>query len=292
MLKSMTGYGREQVLFGSREIVAEVKSVNHRYYEFTARLPRAYGWLEEKLKSFFAGSISRGKVEVYVSVADKAAADTQIALNKEIALGYVDALRTANEALGLADDLSLSHILRLPDVFTVVKVQEDEEQLWAQVALTAQAALAHFMEMRIREGDKLAEDIGGRLDFIEQTVKKIEAQSPTVTESYRTRLYNKLKDLLGDTGVDEQRILTEAAIFSEKTAVDEETVRLRSHLGQFRELIVTDIPVGKKLDFLVQEMNREVNTIGSKAQDITITRMVVDLKSEIEKIREQIQNVE
>ena len=292
MLKSMTGYGREQRLVGSREILVEIRSVNHRYYEFNSRTPRAYGYLDEKLKSFLNGKISRGKVEVSVSVFNQEGADACIEVNSTIAQGYINALREANSYLMLEDDLSLSQIMRLSDVFTVKKVAEDEEEIWEAVKSVAVAALEKFLSMRETEGVKMKLDVANRLDYIETVVGEIEKRSPQVTEAYRNRLYNKLKDVLEDKNIDEARIVTEAAVFSEKTAVDEETVRLRSHIDQFRKLIETDEPIGKKLDFLVQEMNREVNTTGSKCQDLSITQMVVNLKSEIEKIREQIQNIE
>ncbi|NLZ47111.1 MAG: YicC family protein [Clostridiales bacterium] len=292
MLKSMTGYGREQVLIGTREILVEIRSVNHRYYEFSSRTPRAYGYLEEKLKSFLNGKISRGKVEVLVSIFNQEGTDACIEVNKTIAKEYVEALRDAGAELGLKDDLALSNIMRLQDIFTVKKVTESEEEIWNAVKQVAEVALNKFVIMREVEGGKMKEDISSRLDFIEKTVGEIEARSPNVTEAYRERLINKLKDVLADQNIDESRLITEAAIFAEKTAVDEETVRLRSHIDQFRKLIEIKEPVGRKLDFLVQEMNREVNTTGSKCQDLTITKMVVDLKSEIEKIREQIQNIE
>ncbi len=292
MLKSMTGYGREQRLVGNREILVEIRSVNHRYYEFNARLPRAYGYLEEKLKSFLNGKISRGKVEVAVSIFNQEGADACIEVNPIIANGYINALREANKELNLKDDITLTQIMRFPDVFTVKKVTEDEEEIWNAVKEVAEVALDKFVSMRQTEGEKMKEDVSSKLDFIEKVVGEIEERSPMVTESYRERLTSKLKAVLEDKNIDEARIITEAAIFSEKTAVDEETVRLRSHISQFRKLIETDEPVGKKLDFIVQEMNREVNTTGSKCQDLTITQMVVNLKSEIEKIREQIQNIE
>lgn len=292
MLKSMTGFGREQRLVGNREILVEIRSVNHRYYEFNARLPRAYGYLEEKLKSFLNGKISRGKVEVSVSIFNQEGADACIEVNPIIANGYINALREANKELNLKDDITLTQIMRFPEVFTVKKVTEDEEEIWSAVKEVAQTALDKFILMRQTEGEKMKEDVSSKLDYIENVVGEIEERSPMVTESYRERLTNKLKAVLEDKNIDEARIITEAAIFSEKTAVDEETVRLRSHISQFRKLIETDEPVGKKLDFIVQEMNREVNTTGSKCQDLAITQMVVNLKSEIEKIREQIQNIE
>jgi uncharacterized protein (TIGR00255 family) len=292
MVKSMTGFGREHVVANGREIIVEIRSVNHRYYEFTARTPRSYGYLDEKLKAFLKSGISRGKVEASVTIYNQEGTDAEIELNESVANGYLKALRGSAESLGLEDDLTLTSIMRLPDVFTVVKKTDDEEVIWNEVKAVAQVALDRFVEMRNVEGRKMYDDISSRLDFIEQTVGKIEMQSPNVSKNYSDRLYAKIKEVLEDKNIDEQRILTEVAIFSEKVAIDEETVRLRSHIAQFRDLIDSDEPVGRKLDFLVQELNREVNTIGSKAQDLSITKMVVDLKSEIEKIREQIQNIE
>ena len=290
MLRSMTGFGRERAAFEEREILVEIRSVNHRFYEFTARTPRAYGYLDEKLKSLLGGKITRGKVEVSVYIYNKEGVNADITVNKEIAHGYLDALRAAE--LEVEDDLKLSDIMRLPDLFTVVKTQENEEQVWEQVKQTAESALEKFVEMREVEGVKMHDDIASRLGFIEQMVKSVEERSPKVNDLYREKLYAKLTELLKDRNIDDSRVLTEAAIFSEKTAVDEETVRLHSHIAQFRTLINSSEPVGRKLDFLVQEMNREVNTTGSKCSDLEITKTVVDLKSEIEKIREQIQNVE
>ena len=292
MIKSMTGFGRERKVIGSREILVEIRSVNHRYYEFTAKTPRAYGYLDEKLKAFMHGAITRGKVEVSVSIYNQEGVNANIEINREIAKGYLNALRDSAEELSLEDDLKLSNVLRLPDVFTVVKVTDDEEEIWQQVSEVAGAALQRFVEMRVTEGEKMYADISSRLDMIEDTVEKIEKLSPASVDAYRQRLYDKIAEVVGDRNIDESRILTEAAIFADKIAVDEETVRLKSHISQFRELLKSGEPVGRKLDFLVQEMNREVNTTGSKASELEITRMVVDMKSEIEKIREQIQNIE
>lgn len=292
MLKSMTGFGRMQEIINNREILVEIKAVNHRYYEFNSRVPRAYGYLDEKLKSFLNGRVSRGKVEVSVSIFNQEGADAAIEINRSIADGYVSALRSVSEELDLKDDLSLSSIMRLPDIFNVVKTAEDEEVIWQDVKTVASKALDKFINMRETEGKKMYEDISSRLDFIESVVGEVEKRSPEVTELYREKLYSKIKEIVGDRNIDDARVLTEAAVFSEKTAVDEETVRLRSHIAQYRSLLDSDEAVGRKLDFLTQEMNREVNTIGSKGQDLEITKMVVDLKSEIEKIREQIQNIE
>lgn len=292
MIKSMTGFGRCLETVNGRDILVEIKSVNHRYYEFSARVPRAYGFLEEKMKSFLQGRISRGKVDVGITVYNLNGEDEIIEVNKEVAKEYITALRGANEELGLTDDLTLSRIMRLPDIFNVRKAQEDEETVWNDVKQVAEKALDNFIAMREKEGVKMKEDILSRLDYITELVGKVEERSPVVTENYRKRLFDKLTEILEDKKIDEQRIITEAAIFSEKTAVDEETVRLRSHIAQCRELLNSDEAVGRKLDFLIQEFNRESNTIGSKGQDIDITKIVVELKSEIEKIREQIQNIE
>ena len=292
MINSMTGFGRERMILNNREIIVEVRSVNNRFCEFSARTPRNYGYLDERLKALFKSKITRGKVEVSVSIYKQEGADAEIAINKTIAEGYINALRSVKDELSLTDDLSLSSIMRLPDVFTVVKTEDDEEEIWNDVSEVANGALAHFMEMRKAEGAKLYDDVLSRLALIEENVTKIEQRSPKVNDEYRDRLLAKLKEVLQDTNIDEQRVLTEAAVFADKTAVDEETVRLRSHIAQFRGLLEAAEPIGRKLDFLVQELNREVNTIGSKCQDITITKMVVDMKAEIEKIREQIQNIE
>lgn len=298
MPKSMTGYGRAQRLADGRDVLVEIRAVNHRYYEFSARLPRTCMYLEEKLKRFLNGQVARGKVEVAVTVTRPDGKDAQIAVNRSVAEGYVNALRALNEQLGeggslwLEDDIRLSALLRLPDLFTVTKEQDDEEQVWAVVSDAAAEALQSFIAMRQTEGERLAADLLAKLDGLERMLNQIEEIEPSVAESYRARLFAKLQELLADTQIDQQRILTETAIFAEKTAIDEETVRLHSHIAQFRELLASAEPVGRKLDFLVQEMNREVNTIGSKAQELKITRLVVDMKSEIEKIREQIQNIE
>ncbi len=292
MIYSMTGFGRCQETINGRDILVEIKSVNHRYYEFSARVPRAYGYLEEKMKSFLQGSISRGKIDVGISVYNVEGKDALIEVNKSIAAGYINALREANTEFGLTDDLTLSNLLRLPDVFNVRKNVEDEDVIWQDVKLAAQKALDSFVEMRAKEGVKMKSDILSRIEYIEKIVSRIEERSPEITEAYRTRLFNRISEIINDKKIEEQRILTEAAIFSEKTAVDEETVRLRSHIHQFRGLLEADEPVGRKLDFLIQEFNRETNTIGSKAQDAEITKLVIEMKSEIEKIREQIQNIE
>lgn len=292
MIKSMTGFGRGHEVLNGRDITVEIRAVNHRYYEFSCRLPRAYSFAEEKLKALLQGKISRGKVEVSVLVQNITAVSEKITANKEVIAEYVTALREIQEELSLNDDLTLSSVMRLPDAFTVIKEEADEEQMWEDLRVVAESALDSFLKMRETEGERMRADISARLDTIENNVSFVEQRSPIIVENYRKRLYDKMCEVLEGKNVDENRILLEAGIFSEKTAVDEETVRLRSHIAQFREMLESAEPIGRKLDFLVQEMNRETNTIGSKVQDIEVTKIVVDQKSEIEKIREQIQNIE
>jgi uncharacterized protein (TIGR00255 family) len=288
----MTGYGRCQKVIGTRDILVEIRSVNHRYYEFSAKIPRNMGYLEEKLRSYVKPEVSRGKIEVLVTINNIEGKTESISVNQEVAQGYIKALREANENLCLTDDLTLSQISKFPDVFTIVKTVDDENEIWDSVQTVAKDALESFLSMKTIEGSKMFEDINSKLDAIESMVGVVEVASPKTVENYRKRIYEKISEVLESKDIDESRILMECSILSEKLAVDEETVRLSSHISQFRELIKSSEPVGKKLDFLVQEMNREVNTMGSKAQDITIAKTVVDMKSELEKIREQIQNVE
>lgn len=298
MLRSMTGYGRAQKIINGRDILVEVRSVNHRYYEYSSRIPRAYSYIDEKLKALLKSAISRGKAEVSVTINNIEGKDTVIVVNKDVAEGYVNALRSLNQQMGtdgecwLEDDIKLSKLLKMPDIFTIQKAPDDEEQVWADVAEVASEAIAKFVDMRTTEGERLFADVNSKADLILEMVGKVEELSPQTVENYRSRLYKKLSEVLESKNIDEQRILTEAAIFSEKIAVDEETVRLRSHIAQLKEMLVNEEAIGRKLDFIVQEMNREVNTIGSKAQDLNITKIVVDMKAEIEKIREQIQNIE
>lgn len=292
MIRSMTGYGRAEALIDGRNILVEIRSVNHRYFEFSSRVPRSYGFLESRLKNYLQGKLSRGKVDVNVSIQTVEGTTASVQVNQELAASYVQALRTLQEPLRLTDDLSLSTISRFSDIFTVTKETEDEETIWSDVLQAAEQASDRFVQMREAEGAKMKEDLEERLDFILRAVEKVEERSPKTVEEYRAKLYRKISEVLGNTQIDEQRILTEAAIYAEKIAVAEETVRLRSHIDQFRAIMEQAGPVGRKLDFLIQEFNREANTIGSKAQDIEIARVVVDIKSEIEKIREQIQNIE
>jgi uncharacterized protein (TIGR00255 family) len=288
----MTGYGRAEKILHGRDITVEIRAVNHRYYEYSSRIPRAYGYIDEKLKAMLKNNISRGKIEVAVTINNIEGRDSVICINKGAAEGYINALRSVSSELGLADDLSLSNLIKLPDIFNVQKAPDDEEEIWLDVKETASETLENFLSMRTTEGERLKNDVVARAESIKEMVGKVEELAPLTVENYRNRLFSKLSEVLKDNNIDEQRILTEAAIFAEKIAVDEETVRLRSHISQLESMLESDEAVGRRLDFIVQEMNRETNTIGSKAQDVNIARIVIDIKAEIEKIREQIQNIE
>lgn len=292
MLKSMTGYGRAQKILSGRDILVEIRSVNHRYYEYSSRIPRTYNYIDEKLKALLKNSISRGKVDISVSINNIEGRDTEIAINKGVAEGYLNALRSVSAELNVDDDLTLSKLIKLPDIFNVQKTPDDEEQVWNDVAEVAGEALQKFVAMRETEGEKLHSDILEKARLISEMVGRVEELSPLTVEAYREKLFRKLSEVLESKDIDQQRIVTEAAIFSEKIAVDEETVRLKSHISQLEEMLDSGEAIGRKLDFIVQEMNRETNTIGSKAQDLNITKIVVDMKAELEKIREQIQNIE
>lgn len=293
MIRSMTGYGRSQQTLHGRDITVEVRSVNHRYFEYSSRIPRSCSYLDDRLKKLVQGAASRGKVDVGLTVNTVEGSSAQVAINHTLAREYLDALRGLGADLGMVcDDITLSTLSRFSDIFVVTRAEEDEEELWADVQAVATLAIANFVEMRRMEGDSLKEDILGRLAFIESCVTTIEERSPQTVAEYRARLTAKLAEILQSTTLDEGRIITEVAILGEKLAVDEETVRLRSHIAQFRAILNLPEAVGRKLDFLMQEMNREINTIGSKAQDVAIAMVVVDVKSELEKIREQIQNIE
>lgn len=291
-MRSMTGFGRANGVIGGKEYLVEIRSVNSRYCELTVKLPRSLTYLEEKLKTLIKGTVSRGKTEVYLSVTDVESRSTAVTVNTAVIKNYLEEMRRCGNELGLNDNLALSDIFRMTDAFTVIRTEADEEEIWAAVKSVAEQALAKFTEMREKEGEKLRTDVLEKLANIERMTEEVEKQSPLTTEAYRKKLYDKMTEILEDKQIDEQRILTEAAIFAEKTAVDEETVRLHSHFKQFREMCDSTEPIGRKLDFMVQELNRESNTIGSKAQDVNITKLVIEMKSEIEKIREQIQNIE
>lgn len=292
MIRSMTGYGRGQQTLGGMDITVEIRSVNHRYYEYSSRLPRVYGFLDERLKNYLQKTVSRGKVDVGVWIDTVDAPGSEVVVNHALAEGYLKALRELAQTYGLRDDVSVNVLSRFPDILTVRKAAEDEEAIWEAVRQVTDEALAGFVAMREREGARMREDVLARRQTILQAVEKVEARSPEIVREHMAKVEARMKELLSTATVDEQRLLTEAALFADKTATAEETVRLRSHLDQLETLVNASEPVGRKLDFLVQEINRETNTIGSKVQDVELARVVVDVKAEIEKIREQIQNIE
>ena len=290
----MTGYGRARKTLHGRDITVEVRSVNNRYLDCTVKLPRAYIFAEEAMKGLVQKRVSRGKVDLFVTVAALGAEETVVAVNEALAKSYIDALRHLRQLGGgeVKEKWCVTDLARLTDVLTVTKGEEDLETVSADLCEVLEEALNAHAAMRETEGGKLAEDIRRRLDAIEALTQLVEARSPQTVAEYREKLLSRMREVLQSTSIDEARILTEAAIFADKVAVDEETVRLRSHVSQLREMLQSEVSVGRKLDFLIQELNREANTIGSKCSDLQIARDVVDLKAEIEKIREQVQNIE
>ena len=292
MVKSMTGYGRAVETVNGREFTVELRSVNNRYLDCTVKLPRSVSFAEDAVKQAVKQTISRGKVDVFISIHSESAADVQVTLNKTMVEGYLAAMKQMTEEYGVRDDISVSLLSRMNEVFTVEKPQVDEEQLLADLMSVVAKALQNYDAMRAAEGKALENDLRSRGNTIRELVSQVEAGNAQTVIDYRTRLYNKLKEVLANTAIDESRILTEAAIFADKVAVDEETVRLRSHLEQMDTMLTAGGAIGRKLDFLLQEMNRESNTIGSKCTDVRLARIVVDIKAELEKIREQTQNIE
>ena len=292
MVKSMTGYGRHESVLHGRTLVIELKSVNNRYLDCNVRLPRVYICAEDGVQRRVKEVISRGKVDVYVNIENNTEEAVSVTLNQPVAAGYMDALRKMAETFGLAPAVSIDLLSKFPDVFKVDKVPEDLEELTADIHAVTEEALRDFDAMRCREGEKLEADLLGRLDTLEDFTHQVEQRSPQTVADYRARLTAKLQEVLADRQLDESRVLTEAAIFADKVAVDEETVRLHSHIAQFRDMLAGGSPIGRKLDFLIQEMNRETNTIGSKCNNLEISTIVVNMKAEIEKIREQVQNIE
>ena len=288
----MTGYGRSVETRNGREFTVEVRSVNNRYLDCAVRLPRLVAFGEDAVKQAVKNTISRGKVDVYVSVRSEGGEQGTVTLNTALAEGYLAAMRQMAETFGLENDVKVSDLSRLPEVFTVDKPEVDEEALLADLMAVTNEALAGYDAMRTTEGTALDHDLCSRGARILELVGQVEKQSPKTVSDYRARLEAKLREVLANTAIDESRILTEAAIFADKVAVDEETVRLRSHLNQMNAMLDAGGAVGRKLDFLLQEMNREANTIGSKCTDVAVARIVVDIKAELEKIREQVQNVE
>ncbi len=292
MVKSMTGYGRAVETVNGREFTVEVRSVNNRYLDCTVKMPRLLAFAEDAVKQAVKAVISRGKVDVFVSVHSEGGEEAKITLNTSVVEGYLAVMEQLEKDYHVRNDISVMGLSRMPDVFTVEKPEVDEEQLLADLMSVVNKALEGYDAMRTTEGKAMEADLRSRGNTVLELVSQVEAGSPQTVADYRTRLENKLKEVLASTTIDESRILTEAAIFADKVAVDEETVRLRSHLEQMNNMLTTGGAVGRKLDFLIQEMNRESNTIGSKCSDIRLTRIVVDIKAELEKIREQTQNIE
>lgn len=292
MVKSMTGYGRAEATVNGCTITAELRSVNNRYLDCNVRIPRLYLFAEEAIKTRVQNTISRGKVDVFITLDNAGAEKVQVRLNQAVADGYYAALKELADTYGLSNDISVSLLSRFPEVLVAEKAEEDVEQMAKDICEVMDRALADFDQMRTREGERLREDILSRAATIEEKVTLVEQRSPETVSEYRTKLENRMNEVLANTQIEPARILTEAAIFADKVAVDEETVRLRSHIAQLREMLSKGGATGRKLDFLIQEFNREANTIGSKCSDIEIARHVVDIKAEIEKIREQVQNIE
>lgn len=292
MIRSMTGFGRAEATVGGKLITVELKSVNHRYFEFSCRTSRGYAFLEEKLKSYLSTRISRGKVDMFVSITSVEDSDVEVVVNHSLASAYTKAFSELSDTYKVENDLTASILSRIPDVLTVHKVQEDENEIFDLVLPVVSEAVDKFVAMREVEGKRLADDVMSRAKTILDIVSLIEERSPETVKEYEMRLYNRISELLESTTIDQQRILTEAAIFADKVAVAEETVRLRSHFDQMDSIMKSNEAVGRKLDFIMQEMNREANTIGSKVTDAELAHRVVDIKAELEKIREQIQNIE
>ena len=292
MIKSMTGYGRAVETVNGREFTVELRSVNNRYLDCSVRLPRILSFAEDAVKQAVKASISRGKVDVFITVRSETGDEVQVTLNKSVLQSYLAAMHQMVDEFGVKDDISVSAVSRLPEVFVIEKPQVDEEQLMADLMSVVAKALEGYDAMRKAEGEALDRDLRSRGETILTLVSQVEAGNGKTVSDYRARLEAKITEVLANTAIDESRILTEAAIFADKVAVDEETVRLRSHLKQMNNMLTTGGAVGRKLDFLLQEMNREANTIGSKCTDVNLARIVVDIKAELEKIREQTQNIE
>jgi len=292
MIKSMTGYGRAQQTVQGMDVTIEIKSVNHRYYEFSSRITRGYGFLEDNIKSYLQSRVCRGKIDVFVEIQTVDSSCAEVIVNDSLASGYVNALQQIAKKYHLKDDVSASVIARYPDVLSIHRAPENEDAVWAAIRPVLREAADHFVAMREAEGARLRADVESRMKVLLENVEEIEKRSPQTVAEYKDRLVTHIRELIGEAPLDEQRVLTEAAIFADRIAVAEETVRLRSHFAEMTQMLESGTGIGRKLDFVVQELNREANTIGSKAQDAAIAHKVIDMKAEIEKIREQIQNIE
>jgi uncharacterized protein (TIGR00255 family) len=292
MIKSMTGYGRSDLQEDNKKIVVEIRGVNHRYNDFNIRVARCYSFLEDYLREYLQKHIHRGKISVSLNIDSTGEEDKLIMLNKSLAKSYINSLYQLRDEYGLIDDISACNVARYTDIFKVERVEDDEEKLWETVKKSVDIALNDFLAMRVREGERLKKDILSISDYIEKAVSEIEERSPKVVDEYRAKIESRIREFLADSSIDENRLLTEVAIFADKLNTNEEIVRLKSHIKELDKILLSDNPVGRRLDFLIQEMNREINTIGSKANDLYISKRVVIVKAEIEKMREQIQNIE
>ncbi|MBQ7976913.1 MAG: YicC family protein [Clostridia bacterium] len=291
MIKSMTGYGRCEDILSERKITVEIKSVNNRFSDYNIKIPRHMLFLEDKIRKCVSEHITRGKVDIYVNI-ESYADDSEVYLNEPVAKQYIEAAKKLRDTFALADDITTMSICRFGDVFRMERAEVNEEELWSDVHCVLSRALENFIAMRSREGERIYQDLKARVDFMSDLARQVDERSPEVVAEYKERLYQKIKETLENREIDEARVLTEVALFADKVAINEETVRLASHFEEYYQILDSDEPAGRKLDFLIQEINREVNTIGSKANDLFITKTVVTLKGEIEKMREQIQNIE
>ncbi len=292
MIKSMTGFGRGEAREDGREFMVEIKTVNHRYTDVFIKMPRQIGFLEEKVRDLVGKAVSRGKIDVFITFSNTAEDSKNVVFDEGLAKAYIDSVKLMKDKFALRDDVTLTLVSRFPDVFRIEQAEQDEEKLWKLLKGAVENALESLISMRLHEGEGLSTDLYEKARFIESLLKDISVRAPEVVKEYKAKLENRIRDLLEQPTIDEARLATEIAIFADRCSIDEEIVRLGSHIGQLRDTLKIQQPVGRKLDFLIQEMNREINTIGSKANDLTITRNVVDIKSEIEKLREQIQNIE
>ena len=292
MIKSMTGFGRSEIVKGNRKISVEIKSVNHRYLEAGIKMPKKLNVFESRMRDLLKKYATRGKIDIFINYEDDSESQANLKFNQNIADEYMAIFNNMSEKYNLKNDMTVGGLARFPEVITMDEVQEDEEELWHFIEEAMKAALEQFVNTRILEGENLKKDLLGKLDHMEELVAFVEKRSPEIMKEYRSKLESKVKELLGDTTIDESRIATEVIIYADKICVDEETVRLRSHIEHARKCLNEDGGIGRKMDFIAQEMNREANTTLSKANDIEISNAAIDLKTEIEKVREQIQNIE
>ena len=292
MIKSMTGFGRSEIVRGQRKISVEIKSVNHRYLEAGIKMPKKLNIFESRISELLKKYAQRGKIDIFITYEDNSEDTVSLKYNHDTAVEYMNIFNKMSELFNMKNDITISALSRYPEVITAQEVQADEEELWNFIEEAVKEACEQFVQTRIKEGENLRKDLLGKLDHMEELVEFIEVRSPMIMKEYRTKLENKVKELLGATPIDENRIATEVIIYADKICVDEETVRLRSHISHAKQCLMEDGGIGRKMDFIAQEMNREANTILSKADDIEISNKAIDLKTEIEKVREQIQNIE